>query len=282
MSYEDNPKSIKYYVKRHLIENANFYSGKKVLDFPAGNGITSRILQEVGAIPIPADLFPEYFNIDGLECIRANIRDGLPIDEESMDAIICQEGIEHFSDQFDAFRQFNKALKSNGILLITTPNYSNLRAKLSYLLMESERYNDLMPPNEVDSIWMSEQSITSEVYFGHIFLIGIQKLRVLAKLSGFKIKKIHFTKAKSTSLLLFPLLYPFIRLSSWITLRKNLGRVKGEKFEEKAKVYREIFRLAVDSKILIQGHLMVEFEKEGKLEDVTGKLKSKYDEFGVT
>ena len=41
---------------------------KTVIDFPAGNGITTNILKEIGAKPIPFDLFPEYFNIEELEC----------------------------------------------------------------------------------------------------------------------------------------------------------------------------------------------------------------------
>lgn len=203
MKYEDNPSSIKYYVKKYLIANKDFYKDKKVIDFPAGEGITSRILKETGATPIPLDLFPEFFKTEGLKCERANIRDGLPVGNESADVLICQEGIEHFSDQYESLREFNRVLKPDGLLLITTPNYSNLRARMSYLLSESERFNSIMPPNELDSIWMSQQDITDEIYFGHIFLIGIQKLRVLAKLSGFKIKRYHPTRIKSTSFCFF-------------------------------------------------------------------------------
>jgi SAM-dependent methyltransferase len=282
MNYEDNPSSIKYHVKKYLHLNKDFYKGKKVIDFPAGNGITSRILRDVGAIAIPMDLFPEYFEIDGLTCERANIREGLPIEAASADALICQEGIEHFSDQYQAFKEFNRVLKDKGTLLITTPNYSNLRAKLSYLLAESERFNTLMAPNELDSIWMSRQEITDEIYFGHIFLIGIQKLRVLAKLSGFRIKKYHFTKLKTTSLLLLPLFYPFILLANWIAYRKNLRKNKDFDDATKKAVYKEIFKLAIDPKILVGMTLMVEFEKEQTVEGVAQTLRSKHKEFGRT
>mgnify|MGYP001428065201 CR=1 FL=1 len=70
-------------------------------------------------------------------------------------------------------KEFNRVLKKGGGLIITTPNYSNMRAKMSYLLSESERFNSILAPNELDSIWMSKQDITNEVYYGHIFLIGI-------------------------------------------------------------------------------------------------------------
>lgn len=282
MNYEDNPKSIKYYVKKYLLSNKDFYKGKNVIDFPAGNGITSRILREIGANPIPMDLFPEYFEIDGIKCERANISNGLPIESKKADALICQEGIEHFSDQFGAFKEFNRVLKKNGILLITTPNYSNLRSRLSYLLSESERFNSTMPPNELDSIWMNKQKITDEIYFGHIFLIGIQKLRVLAKLSGFDIKKYHFTRVKSTSLLLFPFFYPFILISNWITYKKSMKRNKDYDYETKKKIYSEIYKLSINPKILIGGNLMVEFIKDLDYDAVSKSLKSRHKEFGET
>lgn len=281
MKHEDNPKSIKYYVKRHLIANQEFYKGKKVVDFPAGNGVTTRILNEIGAIPLPMDLFPEYFEVDGIECERANIRNGLPLEDASVDVLICQEGIEHFSDQFEAFKEFNRVIKPGGTLLITTPNYSSLRSRLSYLLTESERFNSIMPPNELDSIWMSKQDITDEIYFGHIFLIGIQKLRVLGKLTGFTIKQRHFTRIKSTSFFLFPFFYPFIYLSSWMTYRKSLRKNKDHDRETKNSVYKDVFKWAVDPKILIGGTLMIEYTKECEATEVAKDLRSQHKSFEV-
>lgn len=282
MKYEDNPRSIKFHVKKYLLANRRFFEGKKVVDFPAGNGVTSRILKDIGAVPIPLDLFPEYFEVEGLSCERANIREGLPLEGSSVDALICQEGIEHFSDQYGAIKEFSRVLKINGTLLITTPNYSNIRARLSYFLSESERFNSTMPPNELDSIWMSKQEITNEIYFGHIFLIGIQKLRVLAKLSGFKIKKYHFTRIKSTSLILLPFFYPFILLSNWIAYQKNLRKNKDYSKEIKKEVYGEIFRLGINPRVLVGGNLMIEFEKEQDFSTVAQGLRSRHKEFGTT
>ena len=282
MKYEDNPKSIKFYVKRHILNSREVLKGKTVVDFPAGNGISSRILKEIGANPVPLDLFPEYFEIPGLDCLRANIRTGLPLENATADYLLCQEGIEHFTDQFAALQEFNRVLKMNGTLLITTPNYSNLKAKMSYMLSESERFNSIMPPNELDSIWMTDKSITHELYFGHIFLIGIQKLRVLSSLTGFEIKKIHFTRLKTTSLFLLPFWYPFIVLSNYITYRKNLRKNKDFSEEVKRKVYKEIFKLSINPKILIDGHLMVEFTKVMEAEEVSNTLKSKHKKFGLT
>lgn len=282
MNHENNPSSIKFYIKRYLHANKDQLKGKKIIDFPAGNGVTTSLIKEIGAIPYPFDLFPEYFNVDEIKCERVNIKTGIPLTDQFADAIVCQEGIEHFSDQLSTFKEFSRLLKVDGILIITTPNYSSLRSKLSYLLSESERFSSMMPPNELDSIWMSDQDISDEIYYGHIFLIGIQKLRVLARLAGFRFKKFHFTKMKTTSLLLLPFIYPFILSSNWLAYKKNMRKNKHFSDEVKKEIYGEILRISINPKILVSGHLMVEFEKEKEINEVTKFLKSQHKEFGIT
>jgi len=282
MNYEDNPKSIKYYVKRFLMNNQERFQGKRILDFPAGNGVTSRLLKEIGAEPLAYDLFPEYFDVENMECQRANIKTGIPLEDKSAEGFICQEGIEHFSDQFEALKEFNRLLKEQGMLLITTPNYSSIRSRLSYFMAESERSGSRMPPNELDSIWMSQQQITSEIYFGHLFLTGIQKLRVLAKLAGFRIKKVHLTHVKPSSLFFFPLFFPFILLSNWMAYHKNMRKNKDYDRSAKKAVYGEMLKLAISPKVLLSRNLMVEFVKEQDHQEVSSNLKSRHKGFGIT
>jgi len=279
MNYEDNPKSIKYYVKKYLLDNESDFKDKVLVDLPAGNGVTSRIAQSIGAKVLPFDLFPEYFQVEDLNCKRANVLEGIPLNANHADWIVCQEGIEHFSDQFKAFKEFNRVSKNKGKLLLTTPNYSNLRAKLSYFLSESERYNTIMPPNELDSIWMNNQKITDEIYFGHVFLVGIQKLRVLAKLAGFRISDIIFTRSRPTSVALLPLAYPWIYLSNYFNYRQNMRKNKEHSDKTKKSVYKEQFKLATDPKILVDGHLFVIFEKEQNYNEVANCFNGKYKEF---
>lgn len=269
-------------MKRFLLTHKARFKNKIVVDVPAGNGVTSRLLKDIGAIPLAFDLFPEYFTEKDIECKRADIMEQLPIDKQSADVVICQEGIEHFTDQFKVMVEFNRVLKQHGSLIITTPNYSNLRAKMSYFLSESERFNSIMPPNEIDSIWMSKQHLTNQIYFGHVFLIGIQKLRVLAKLSGFKIKHIQFTKLKTTSLFILLFTYPFIFISNLINYLKNVNKDKGFPKAYQKAMYKEQFLLAINPKLMVDSHLFVEFEKEKEADEVLKGIKSVQSEFGVT
>jgi SAM-dependent methyltransferase len=258
----NNPKSPKYYVKRYLHSIKNELKDKIVLDIPAGNGATTEILQELGSKVEAYDLFPEYFLLKDIHCQRANITERIPVKDSYADFLICQEGIEHFSDQAKAFKEFNRVLKTGGRLIITTPSYSNLKAKLSYLLFETEYFNKMMPPNEIDSIWMADPAVSKEIYHGHIFLVGIQKLRVLAKLAGFKIHSRQFVRTNKTSLFLFPFYYPFILISSWYTYRKAMKAHPDIPAEKKKKIYLEQYRLNTSRKTLLDEHTFVIFEKE--------------------
>lgn len=270
----NNPKSPKYYVKRYLHEIKDQLKNKVVLDIPAGNGVTTEILQEVGAKVEPYDLFPEYFLLKDIECRKADIMKGLPVADGHADFVICQEGIEHFSDQVKAFMEFNRVLKPGGKLIITTPSYSNLKAKLSYLLFESEYFHKLMPPNEIDSVWFGNSTNNKEIYYGHIFLIGMQKMRTIGKVTGFKLDKINFMRVNKTSLWLLPFYYPFIFLSSWYSYYKLLRASKPEEREAKKKIYKEQLKINLSAKVLLDTHTFVVFEKENNPDDVYSYLTS--------
>lgn len=277
----DNPKSPKYYVKRYLESIHADLKGKIVVDMPAGTGVTTEILMNSGAKVEAFDLFPEYFMLKNVECKRADIADGMPLPDHYADMVICQEGIEHFSDQLKAFKEFNRVLKLQGSLLITTPGYSHLAAKMSHLLFESET-NKSMPPNEIDDIWMSDKSITPEIYHGHIFLIGLQKLRILAKLAGFRIRENKYVRLSKGSLFLFPFFYPFIFVSSVLRYYRNLRKNENIPLSHKKSVYREQLAINISPKNLLNKHTFIIFEKEKDVADLDFRLESAVRQFDKT
>jgi SAM-dependent methyltransferase len=273
--YINNPKSIKYYVTRYLRSKKDDLTSKIVIDVPAGNGASTEILLDLGAKVEAYDLFPEYFMLKSIECTRADINAGLPVANAHADYLICQEGIEHFSDQSKTFREFNRVLKMGGQVILTTPSYSNLKARFSYMLMETEFFNKLMPPNEIDSVWMADSSVSKEVYHGHIFLLGVQKLRVLARLNGFKIVEMPFVRWSKTSMLLFPIFYPMILLSSYWTYKKSLRKKPEIPQEIKRKVYQEQLKMAINPKILLDEHIFMVFEKDTESEHIYENLSNR-------
>ncbi|MDO9256482.1 MAG: class I SAM-dependent methyltransferase [Bacteroidales bacterium] len=272
-NHVNNPKSPKYPVKRFFWSIKPEMKDKIVIDIPAGNGVTTEILLELDAKVEPFDLFPEYFMLKNIECKRADIMGKIPVADNYADWVVCQEGIEHFSDQLKAFKEFSRILKIEGKLLITTPSYSNLSAKLSYLLFESETFKQ-MPPNEIDDIWMSDKAITEELYHGHIFLLGVQKLRILAKLAGFRIKEIRYIRISKSSLFLFPFFYPFIFISSYVRYFRNLRKHKEISMQSKKDVYKEQLKINIAPRTLLNHHTFIVFEKENDLKNVYFRMES--------
>lgn len=243
---------IKLAVREYLATRGDL-AGRRVVDIPAGKGDMSDELRRLGADVEAYDLFPDAFAADGLTCRHADLRDRLPIADRHADVVLCQEAIEHLQDPLTALCELNRILRPGGSLILTTPNVSHLRARVSRLLIEGELYNRL-PPSESDAVWAQDGG---RRYFGHAFLVGVQQLRLLARLAGFRVARIVPVKISASSALL-AFLYPALAAASlfayWRTRRRGSGADDA--------AYREIVRLNLHPTVLFGKHLFVEFTKE--------------------
>jgi len=228
-----------------------------VLDFPAGSGITANYLMQRHAVVTAWDMFPEFFNSEKINCTPADLQQTFPAASNTFDLAIFQEGIEHLPNQLYALTEFHRVLKENGSLFVTTPNYSNLRSRFAYLLFESETPK-IMPPNELESLWFGKDH---RIYMGHIFSIGIMRLRILATLAGFSIEKIHPSRVNWTSLVLSFFLYPIIALQSFKTYFRAKRKLQITQDIQKKRILFELLKLNLHPGILIGGHLIVEFKR---------------------
>ncbi len=258
-------------VAQHL-RTLSDLKGKKVLDCPAGDGRTSSLLKSLGADVESADLFPEFFKVQGLSCREVDIAKGLPYPDGHFDMAICQEGLEHFPDQLFVLSEFSRILKPGGTLLLTTPSISHLRARLSLFLVESEYYKRAAP-SELDGVWFSEKN-KEQLYFGHVFLIPFLKLRAIALFSGLEIKQLFKTQIGVSSLLLFPFFYPFILLFSLAPIIFYPKKIKNIPREVKMRVLWEQFRWNCSPRLLLGKHLMLSFEKKRDQKGTLDFLKS--------
>ncbi|HLF20392.1 MAG TPA: class I SAM-dependent methyltransferase [Bacteroidota bacterium] len=252
---------------REYFEQVDDVRGKVVIDIPAGTGHLVHFLHAKGANVEAFDLFPELFEAKEITCKKADLQQPLPVKDNHADYILCQEGIEHLPNQLFALREFNRTLKNHGVLIVTTPSASHLRAKLSHLLLESEMYNRF-PENELNGLWFSK---SNDMYYGHLFLVGIQRLRVLARVAGFRIRKIHPVKISYSSLAL-AFLYPLILLMNLFAYYLGRRRDQHIDAETKRDVYREIMKLNLHPTILFGKHLFIEFEKEKELNEAILKV----------
>jgi len=96
----------------------------------------------------------------------------------------------------------------------------------------------------------------------------LQKLRVLAKLSDFKIKELKYIRLSKSSLLLFPFFYPIIFLSSYLRYFINLNKNEQVEKDIKSAVYKEQLKINISPKNLLNKHIFIIFEKEKSANDV--------------
>lgn len=229
----------------------------RVLDFPAGSGFTSNYLENSGSHVVAWDMFPEFFQSSKLKCSFADLQKEFPAEDSLFDLAVFQEGIEHLPNQLYALKEFHRILKEGGTLLVTTPNYSNLRSRLAYFLFESETPK-IMPPNELESLWFGKDN---RVYMGHVFSTGIMRLRMLATLAGFSIVRLHPARINWTSFALSLIFYPFLLLQSFKTYARAKRKLGASDDPQKKKILFELVKLNLHPGILMGGHLIVEFKR---------------------
>lgn len=269
-NYNFLKKGIHRYVAEYIKALPNL-SGKVVLDIPCGDGRTSYEFIKKGAKVKAFDLFPSFMKLIEVKAEYADLSETLPIESESVDYVICQEGIEHIPNQLKVLEEFNRVLKKNGILLITTPNYSHVRARLSHFLIESD-YWKRMPPTEIDSIWFAEND-SSKLYFGHLFLLGVQHFQSLLTFAGFKTNKRIKTDIGNTSVITGLALYPLFAFISFLSYM--FYRTKNVHVEQKKRrqILLERVRLNLSPMTLFYKHIFWELRKESNLSDICAKLK---------
>ncbi|GAB4156300.1 MAG: hypothetical protein Kow00107_05920 [Planctomycetota bacterium] len=242
------------------------------VDAPAGPGRTSAMLKELGYSVLPFDLFPFRFKADGLECAKADLTEGIPLGDCCADLVVCEEGIEHVSDQIALMKEFNRILKTGGALLITTPNISCLRSRLSNLIYESE-YMRRLPPSEFDAVWFSEGS--RKAYYGHLFLLTHHKLTALARITGFDVVRRHPNKVNWPSVLL-GLLWPLLFLLNLDAAFFEALRRRKLGFARMWSIYWELARLNLSPTVLFCKHTILELRKRCNSDDALGATHQKF------
>jgi SAM-dependent methyltransferase len=234
-------------------------TGKVVLDIPAGDGRASFEFRKKGATVKPLDLFPEFLKVPGLEAEFGDMGDPLPLPDESVDYVICQEGIEHVPNQLGLLNEFNRVLKPGGTLLLTTPSMSHARARVSHMLFETDLWRR-MPPTELDSVWFSEGH-SDRIYFGHLFLLGVHHLQTLCSIAGFETRERIRTQVGWTSVILGVLLYPLFLVTTLMTYRAYSRKKRDIPSALRKRIWWDHVKLNLSGKTMFCKHIFWSLEK---------------------
>ena len=260
-----------YDYTRRYIDTLGPLQGMTVIDVPAGRGLMSLEFVRRGARVIALDLYPEKIEADVDEKLFVDMNSRFPVDDAMGDIVLCQEGIEHISNQLGLMEELNRILKPGGKLIITTPSLSHARARLSMFCIESEYWRRL-PASEVDSVWFSENK-SDRVYYGHFFLRNANQLRALAALSGFQIHERLRTSIIMTSLIILIVLYPFIVTISILAGIDSYRKNRAGWVAKKKTIYIEQLRVNISPITLLCKDFLWVLRKENSIQELREKLK---------
>ena len=105
-----------------------FVNGKSVLDAACGEGYGSVLLSQYADSVVGVDIDEKSINHanskyqkDNLKYVKASCIE-LPFDDNSFDVIVSFETLEHLAEQSQMLEEFNRVLKKDGLLMISTPD----------------------------------------------------------------------------------------------------------------------------------------------------------------
>ena len=104
----------------------------RVCDVGTGTGELARLLRERGYAVEAVDIDPSRCQFPDLHVQQCDVMAGLPFGDEAFDALVATELVEHMEDPYKAAREFNRVLKPDGLLVLTTPNYGHIESRIGY------------------------------------------------------------------------------------------------------------------------------------------------------
>lgn len=154
-------------------------AGKQVLDIASGEGYGSRILADYAATVVAVDIDAQSiehagnkYPADNLKFVCASCLD-IPLADHSMDVIVSFETLEHLAEQQQMLAEFDRVLKPDGILIISTPDKKHYSDAIGFSneFHVKELYKDefrhLLDAHWSEQIWYSQDMSFNSVMQRH-------------------------------------------------------------------------------------------------------------------
>lgn len=104
------------------------------LDVGTGDGTLAARMQSESFNVKAVDLVTTDFRPTDIEIRSANLNNGIPYDNGQFDAVAATEVIEHLENPWFFVRELYRVTKPNGVVVVSTPNLSNVYTRLYYAL----------------------------------------------------------------------------------------------------------------------------------------------------
>jgi 2-polyprenyl-3-methyl-5-hydroxy-6-metoxy-1,4-benzoquinol methylase len=181
---------------------------QRILDIPSGEGAFARRCRQHGRSVVAADC-ENLCNVPGVPFVRGDMNQPLPFDDDSFDAIVCIDGIEHIERPFDFVQQCRRIVRPGGAIVLSTPNISSLRSRWRWFLT-GFHYKCQSPLDE-----------TAPNPLHHINMLSFPDIRYILHRSDFKITEVTTNRCK-----LISWLYAWLAPFSYLMTRSALASEK--------------------------------------------------------
>lgn len=199
----------------------------RALDVPAGRGMLSSHLKEMGFEVWAGDIEKNLFEAKDVKFQKLDLNERLPYPDSFFTYIVCVEGIEHLMNVYQLFQEYGRIIEPNGKLIISTPNILSIFSRLRYLLIGYYDYFGGFFSRE------------NHLYTLHINPMGFPEIYFALKRAGFKIESMTTNRdVISTRKLPLRLLLWFL---AFLSKRVTLFKVK-DNFMRKILSSRELLR----------------------------------------
>src|SRR3954447_16870722 len=193
-----------------------------LLDIPAGEGALAARLIDAGFDVRCCDLYPEIFQLDGVDIHQGNLDAELPFSDQSFDYVTCLEGLEHIENPQQAMREFARVLKPGGHLIVSVPNILNVEERLKWLL---HGYTSHFKPISQAASERLRNEYGGRVEIGaHVNPIGYSELRYVLEKNGFELLNVHRDKPKRNTWLYWPIVATIKIVSALTPQQKRAER----------------------------------------------------------
>ncbi|MBN2213564.1 MAG: class I SAM-dependent methyltransferase [Bacteroidales bacterium] len=217
----------------------------KVLDIPCGAGAFSHGLLKQGKEVTSADI-ENLLMFEHKRFYIADMNKPLPFADSEFDAVVCIDGIEHIENPFAFIRECNRILKTDGKLIISTPNISAMRSRWRWFI--TGHHNKCKTP--------LNENKPSPLH--HIHMMAFPKIRYMLHTSGFRISRITTNRIKLVSWI-YIIFYPFSFIKTWLVYRKE------EKDGQQRRVNRKILKSMFSKPVFFGETIIVKAKKSDDL-----------------
>lgn len=123
--YQENITYIEHLDDRlkKIVRAVNNLNSKNILDVGCGNGFLIKNLLNTGfkGSIVGVDVYEQKAS-KNYKYVRTDITEGLPFENQQFECVILGEVIEHVPNTDYLLREVHRVLKTNGHLIISTPN----------------------------------------------------------------------------------------------------------------------------------------------------------------